>query len=417
MITIHYFYMKGCPHCVTTNPEWKKLRKHFRSERKQNKISFKKTESKKITPALREQFSIEGFPTIVMYIQQGDNYLHLEHFEEDRTVDKLREFIIQYQTKHQSNQSSLSKQSEQTPTLHYVPKSRWMPPPMMKDTHNKYPSSLLDKMEYPVPSSTDSSTIDNTDEILKKVIESIESDIDDLSEEEPEEEINIDEFEEEEKPEEEVLEEEDDIIEDKKVSLPQDSYVSQFTELDTEPSSESPNLYQYLYEPNGTVTNISSKQGTHSLENLMKSLYQKMSNTHSPSVDSLFESEDYSQMNDEDNSHSYQIPYQSVESSLRLPSCSKQVQSPQSISEPQMPLQIKPEVISVDIITPSQNDIINEEEESLSSEEFSSDDREPIITNQKPYKECLSSISNQHKVSSSSPYYPYQPTSPYPIWI
>ena len=365
MITIHYFYMKGCPHCVTTNPEWKKLRKHFRSERKQKKISFKKTESKKITPALRKQFSIEGFPTIVMYIQEGDKYLHLKPFEEDRTFDKLREFITQYQETHQSAAlpSSTKKQPSHSHLLHYVPKSRWIPP-TIQESQKKYPSSLLEEKSRQI-SSSDSSTVENTDDILKKVIDSIESDIDDLSEEESEEE-------------EENMEEDEEDSEDKTVTSPQDSYVSQFTELDTEPSSESPNLYQYLDVPIGPVTHICSKQGTHSLKNLMKSFYQKMSNTQEPSVDSLFDSEDHSQINSDSNS-SYQIPYQYVESSLLLPSRCRQSHSPEPTQESVPSEQIKPKVISIDVITPPREDTVSDDESSLSSEETTSSEEEPII--------------------------------------
>lgn len=59
---IVFFHMTGCPHCVRTRPFWNQLKKT-----KLNKhYKFAEIESSEVTPELREQKNIGGYPHFIV---------------------------------------------------------------------------------------------------------------------------------------------------------------------------------------------------------------------------------------------------------------------------------------------------------------------------------------------------------------
>ena len=407
MLTIRYFHMKNCPHCVTTKPKWNKLKKSYQKDRRAKKIKFLDTEANDISQSMKQLFDIEGFPTIVIYIKKGKQVMHPSYFEEDRTVSKLTKFIETYKKEHSdllspppSKKKTVSDSNASHHSSSYFPKSRWRPTPYVNTVQEKYPSiNTVDIQVYtPKHSESSSEVLDNTDEIFNKIIESIndspvdneESDVEDLSDIETDEES-----EQKSKPE---LEPESEEL------LSEDpSYIDKFTDQETETSSETPNLYQYLYKPDGSVTNISSEKGKQSLENLIKSFYDKMSQSKEEKLQQLFESEDYTEpsqditVDDSGDNIEYKVPLHTLQQTIMISPKHKHEESLHKTTEETLE-------------ESSDVDNVIESEESNDSED-SVDLIADIVTQPEKFKECLRVIINPDRVIYNSN------KSQYPMWI
>lgn len=55
--TIIFFYMKGCPYCLDSEPYWNELKKKYRKDFKCYKV-----ESKDVDSSLKEILGLTGFP-------------------------------------------------------------------------------------------------------------------------------------------------------------------------------------------------------------------------------------------------------------------------------------------------------------------------------------------------------------------
>jgi thiol-disulfide isomerase/thioredoxin len=59
---IIFFHMEGCPYCIKTRPFWNQLKK----AKLNNKYKFYEIESADVSPQLREQKNISGYPHFIV---------------------------------------------------------------------------------------------------------------------------------------------------------------------------------------------------------------------------------------------------------------------------------------------------------------------------------------------------------------
>ena len=83
--TLEYFYMTGCPHCVSFEDTWKKI-----TETKDLNVSFKKYNLSEEEGSKRGKiFGINSAPTVL--ITKNDKIVST--FEESRTYDNIIKFV------------------------------------------------------------------------------------------------------------------------------------------------------------------------------------------------------------------------------------------------------------------------------------------------------------------------------------
>ena len=92
-----YYYMEGCGHCRDFNKEgiWERLI----NEGKFTKITLKKFDSDEDDAAERVQImKITSFPKIIIVDNSGNKPSIIATFNEERTFEKLYDFIKNYDT-------------------------------------------------------------------------------------------------------------------------------------------------------------------------------------------------------------------------------------------------------------------------------------------------------------------------------
>jgi len=83
-VTVSYYSMQGCPHCVRFNPEWEKFENEVKSDKS---VKTAKYDARKDEAKVREA-GVEGFPTVTI-TRNGKT----DTYEGPRTVKGLLEAI------------------------------------------------------------------------------------------------------------------------------------------------------------------------------------------------------------------------------------------------------------------------------------------------------------------------------------
>ena len=91
--SIEYYYMDGCGHCDIFNKSgiWEKLNKI-----EWNNVSLQKYNCDEHMDRVK-MFNIKGFPSIIIVDNSSNNPKFVTSFEEERTYDKLLQFIKKYE--------------------------------------------------------------------------------------------------------------------------------------------------------------------------------------------------------------------------------------------------------------------------------------------------------------------------------
>ena len=79
-VKVTYYYLEGCPHCVSFMPEWEK----FEAEAKSAGVATKKVEAHE-DPEKISELGIKGFPTIM--IEKGGKTVE---YSGERTAAALK---------------------------------------------------------------------------------------------------------------------------------------------------------------------------------------------------------------------------------------------------------------------------------------------------------------------------------------
>ena len=84
-VIIVLFYVDWCPHCVSTKPEWEKLKAESNLGVRLEEVDCSDSNN---TPALATEYGVSGFPTLILV--NGSNKVT---YEGERTKEALVSFI------------------------------------------------------------------------------------------------------------------------------------------------------------------------------------------------------------------------------------------------------------------------------------------------------------------------------------
>lgn len=84
-----YYYMEGCPHCVSFTPIWDKFVAQYKGPVKMSKIERSDDNASEL-----EKYNVKSFPTVIVV----DKTNVVSEYNGERTVDALNAYFNKYNT-------------------------------------------------------------------------------------------------------------------------------------------------------------------------------------------------------------------------------------------------------------------------------------------------------------------------------